>query len=101
MIFAHPNDFVISRSSDESIILGDIITNFFIQYFTDDQIFISITTPSSEKFEYFIDDFFANLFDDPTLTTFAYNTLERLDDSIHSYRRAFHLVMIGNSGSLA
>lgn len=103
LVLSSHNNFKIEQSvSDESVILGGIITNYLIKYFSDEQIFISFILESSQSNQMndFEEDFFENLFDDPVLTGFAYNILEKLDNEIHGHRSAFHLILIDNSKSL-
>lgn len=100
---ALPSVFEIEQSqSDESVVLGEIITNYLIKYLSEDQIFVSIILPPSEKDpRNFEDDLFANLFDDPTLTQFAHNTLDELDYTIRGHRNAFNIILIDDSKSLS
>lgn len=96
------HSFVIDQSAtDESVVLGEILTNYFIKYFSDEQIFISIILPPSKKAKnHFSSDFFVELFDDPALAEFAYSTLDRLDDSIRDHRRSFNLIITDDWNSL-
>lgn len=96
------NDFVIDPyAKDESVILGEILTNFFKKYLSDDQIFVSIILPPSQKVQnYFLSDFFVELFDDPALDEFSFSTLNKLDDFIHDHRRAFNLILTDDWDSL-
>lgn len=87
---------------DESVTLGEILTNFFIKYFSDEEIFMSIILPPSQKVDnHFLSDSFVELFDDPLLTKFAYNTLDKLDNSIRDHRRAFNLILTDDWNSLS
>lgn len=98
------DNFVIEQSvSDETVILGEIITNYLIKYFSDAQIFVSfILAPSqNNQMDGLEEDFFENLFDDPILTKFACNILDKLDMAIHDHRNAFHMILIDDSKSLA
>lgn len=95
-------NFVIEQSStDDSFILSEIITNFLLKYFSNEQIFISIVaSPSQESNGLFQSDFFENLFDDPALEEFPYNILQQLDDSVYDYRNAFNIILIDSHETL-
>lgn len=94
-------NFVIYQSiSDESVILGEIITNYLVKYFSDDRVFVSIIfAPLKKQRNHFKEDFLLNLFDDPALTKFDHNILDRLDTSTH-YRHSFNIILIDDSKSL-
>lgn len=94
-------NFVINQSiSDESVILGEIITNYLVKYFSDDRVFVSIIfAPLKTQRNHFKEDFLLNLFDDPALNKFDHDILDRLDTSIH-YRHAFNIILIDDSKSL-
>lgn len=88
--------------TEESVVLGEIITNYLIKYFSEDQIFVSIILTRSEKDQNnFEDDFFANLFDVPAMTEFAHNTLDKLDNTIRDHRNAFNIIIVDGSKSLS
>lgn len=93
-----PNKFGIQQSlTDDSFILSEILTNFLLKYFSDEQIFISIiVSPSQVSHSLFQSDFFENLFDEPALSEFPYNILEQLDESVDDHRNAFNLILIDN-----
>lgn len=100
---ALPSSFRIEQSeSDESVILGEIITNYLIKYCSEDEIFISIIfSPSERDQNNFEDDLFVNLFDDPALTEFAHNALDKLDNTIRDHRNAFNIIFVDSSKSLS
>lgn len=93
--------FAIDQTTKESVILGEILSNYFIKYLSDDKIFVSIILPPSKKTKtHFLGDFFEELFDNPALSKFAYNTLDKLDDSIRDRRQAFNLILTDDWDSL-
>lgn len=96
------NDIAIDQLwSVESGIFAKIISNFLKKYFSDGQIFVSIVFPSLEKEKHhFLQDLFANLFNDPTMEMFACNFLNKLDNSTHENRRTFNLILVDDSESL-
>lgn len=93
------DNFEVKQSDmDESVILGEIITNFLIKYFSDEKIFISIVLAPSNMNQYnFQGDLFVELFDDPTLTEFAASILDRLDNEVRDHRNAFNLIFVDDS----
>lgn len=102
------DDFEIEQpESDGSVVLSAIITNYLIKYLSEDQIFISIifSTDFNTAFEQdqpnFEHDFFVNLFDDQTLTEFAHNTLNNLDNTIRDHRNSFNIILIDSSKTLS
>ena len=88
-------------NTDESVILGEIITNYLIKYFSDKQIYVSIVLAPSkfDKFN-FQEDFFVNLFDNPQLTEFAFSNLDSLDNTVQDHRNAFNMIFVDDSESL-
>lgn len=96
------NDFEIEQSNtDESVILGEIITNYLIKYFSDEQIYVSIVLAPSNFDQFnFQEDLFVNLFDNPKLTEFASNTLDRLDNTVQDHRNTFNMILVDDSESL-
>lgn len=99
------NKFIIDQpKTDKSVVLGEILTNFLIKYFSDDQIFVSIIFTAAQELEleqkYFLNDLFQNLFDDPILTQFDHNAVEKLDHSIRGKRNSFNLILINVRESL-
>lgn len=100
---ALPSHFRIEQSdTEESVVLGEIITNYLIKYFSEDQIFVSIILlPSKKDRNNFEEDFFANLFDNPALTEFAHSTLNKLDNTIRGHRNAFNIIIVDGSESLS
>lgn len=92
------NNFDIEQSkSDESVILGEILTNFFIKYISDEQIFIAIILEPLQKEQNFQQDLFVNLFDNAALTKFAFSISYALDEVIRGHRNAFNLILIENT----
>ncbi|XP_055298675.1 uncharacterized protein LOC129566616, partial [Sitodiplosis mosellana] len=88
--------------SDESVILGEIISNYLIKYLSEDQIFVSIIfTPSERDQTNFENDFFVNLFDDPALTEFDHNVFNKLNDIIGDNRNAFNIILVDGSKRLS
>lgn len=88
-------------NTDDSVILGEIVTNYLIKYFRDEQIYVSIVLPPSKYDQFnFQEDLFVNLFDSPQLTEFASSTLERLDNTVQDHRNAFNMILIDDSESL-
>lgn len=82
---------------NDSAMLSEIIANFLTKYFSDANIFVSIITSPLEKWHgHFETDFFASLFDDPALTKFAHNFLNKLDTPVNGYRHAFNLILIAD-----
>lgn len=97
------NNFEITQSdTDKSVILGEIITHYLINYFSEEQIFIFIVLVASKIDQRnFFEDLFVNLFDDLEFTGFASSTFDRLDNAIHDHRNAFNLILADNSQSLS
>lgn len=99
------NNFEIKQpTTDESVILGEIITQFLIKYFSEGTTFVSIVLGPSKKCRcqcYFQEDFFNELFDHPLLTEFSHNVLDKIDKSALDKRNAFNLVLVEDCESLA
>lgn len=100
MTSAYKQNSIASQQTDGIDNLCDIIRNFFVQYFSDVQMFISIIFPPTEKIEHFMDELFVNLFADPSLNEFSHSTLHRLDNTIRENRYAFNLIIIDNCQAL-
>lgn len=103
ILFCHytiQNDFIVNQSSTrDTLVLSEIITKYLTKYFSNEQIFLSIVIPPSEKLEdYFESDFFLELFDN--LPKFEHNILDKLDTSIHQ-RHAFNLIMVDDCKTFA
>lgn len=90
-----------TRVGDNSVVLSSIISNFLIKYFGGERIFVSLILSSSRKEQYYFEeDFFNDLFDDPVLKEFAYNVLDKLDETIHTQRNAFNLIIVDDCQTL-
>lgn len=99
---SHDNFKIEQSDTDESVILGEIITNYLIKYFSDEQIFVSIVlAPSKTDQSDFQEDLFVNLFDNPQLTEFAASTSDGLDCEVRDRRNAFNLILVDDSKSLS
>lgn len=86
----------------EQLILAEIITNYLIKYFSDEQTFVSmILAPSEKDQQYFYEDFFKDLFDHPTLTEFPHNIQYHLDNAVRDHRSAFNIIFIDSSESIS
>lgn len=85
----------------DSFILSEIITNYLLTYFTNQEIYVSIILPPSSQGNesLFQADFFETFFDDAVLIEFAYNMLHRLDIKPR-LRVAFNLLLMDNRESL-
>lgn len=89
--------------TDDSVILGEVITNYLIRYFSEDSVFVSIVLGPSTKCRgdrHFHQDFFNELFDNPKLTEFSHNVLDKMDASALDRRNAFNLILVEDSNSL-
>lgn len=97
-----PENFEIEQSdTDESVILGEVITNYLIKYFSGVQMFVTIILgPSKIDQSNFQEDLFVNLFDDPQLAEFTSSTLDKLDNEVRDHRNAFNLILVDDSISL-
>lgn len=85
-------------SDDEIVMLRKIIDNYLTKYFGDNQVFVSIICPPSEKNQYnILDDFFANLSEESSIKTFDHNILSYLDSSARGNRDSFILILIDDS----
>lgn len=101
--FGLTGDFKIQQNEiSEQIILAEIITNYLIDYFSDEQIFLSmIIVPSERDQQYFHEDFFKDLFDHPTLTKFPHNILNYLDNRVRDHKSTFYMIFIDSSKSIS
>lgn len=91
---------VIKPSSNNSVILSEIIANYLKKYFRDAEIFVSIILSTSEKNQHFLDDFFIHFFNDPRMKMFSFNILDKLDRIIHENRHAFNIIFANDADSL-
>lgn len=87
------------REPFESVTLSKIIANYLIKYFGDEEMYISIVAPPSDKRVSFEEDFFRKFLHDVTLLKFGYNCLDKLDTS-RFRRNAFNLIFIDTHLSL-
>lgn len=98
---AHGNFKIEQSFTDESYILSEIMTNYLLKYFYNDRIFISIVfSPSRNNRNLFQSNFLENLFNEPALTEFQRNILNKLDESTDNHRNAFNLISIDDYESL-
>lgn len=89
-------------TTDESVVLGEIVTKFLIKYFSEETIFISVVLgPPKRCGFHFQDDFFNELFDNPTLAAFPHDVLDGIDQTALDKRNAFNLLVVEDSKSLA
>lgn len=97
-----PSHFQIEQLiTDESVVLGEIITNYLVKYFSSKQIYVAIVLAPSKYDQFnFQEDLFVNLFDDPQLSEFGSSNLDRLDNTIRKFRNAFNMILIDDSESL-
>lgn len=97
-----PSAFDINQSTTNgSIILKNILTNYLRKYFSDEKMFVSIIIPSVNKqWNTSEADFFDNLFNDSILTDFSYNVLDTLNGSVCDNKNAFNLILVDDIKSL-
>lgn len=84
--------------NDESVVLNQIITNFFTKYFSDDQIFVSIIIVPSKRDQN--RDFFYSLFNNQASAEFSYNILDKLHHTTHDNWNSLNLFVIDDSKQL-
>lgn len=95
------NELFVNRSAnDESTVLADIVSNFLIKYFKDDQIYLSIIPPFRNEESYFFDDFIFKLFENLALKNLPHSILHKLDGKVR-YKHSFFLIFISDNESLA
>lgn len=84
---------------DESVVLKQIITNFFTKYFSDDQIFVSLIILPSKRDQN--RDFFYSLFNNNQASAeFSYNILDKLHHTTQDNRNSLNLFVIDDSKQL-
>lgn len=99
----HPrSNFVFQESpSENSAVLSEILANYIVKYFGDEEIFLSIILGSSNnERNHFHTDLFYHLFDNPNLKEFPYNVLYSLGNVAGGKRSAFGLILIKDTDSL-
>lgn len=77
---------------DDSVMAGEVIRQFLGKYFKNDQIFISIISLPSKNWNKA--DFFINLPENQASSRFAYNILDKLDDTLRDNRHSFNLILV-------
>lgn len=97
------NSFPIERStSNNTIILGEIITNYIDNYFSEDVMFVSMISKTSKNNQSRVDEeFFNDLFSVLDQAEFAHNILDQLDNITYDNRKAFNLVVVNDSSVLS
>lgn len=97
------NNFEIKHSiSNDSVILGEIIANFLINYFSNDQIFVSILLPLTEGHQqYFQEDLFDHLFYHPELTECSFCILNKMHNTTGGYENTLNIILVNNSLTLS
>lgn len=80
--------------ADESVIVGKIITNYLLKYFSHEQICVSVIHPTSNKRNYFQNDIFDLLFDDSSSTERTYNILNHTGNINCNHRSTFNLIFV-------
>lgn len=97
------NDFENENSiSNDSVILGEIIANFLIKYFSNDQIFVSVLLPpSGGRQQYFQHDLFDHLFYHPGLTENSFCILDKVHTTTGGYEKILNIILVKNSSTLS
>lgn len=97
------NTFPIARSkANNTVILGEIITNYITDYFSEDKIFVSMISKLStnEQFQ-FEAEFFDDLFNVLDQADIAHNIRDQLNNITYDNRNAFNLIFIDNGHILS
>lgn len=97
------NTFPIERSkANNTIILGEIITNYINNYFSEDVMFVSmISKTSKNNHSHVEEEFFNDLFSVLDQAEFAHSILDQLENVTHDNRRAFNLIVVDDSSVLS
>lgn len=81
--------------------MGEIITNYINKYFSEDVIFVSMISKTSNDNQSHVDaEFFSDLFSVLDQAEFAHNILDELDNDTYGNRNAFNLIVVDDNISL-
>lgn len=93
--------FTIQKNIDQSAILSELIANYLIKYFDDEENFISIIIASSEVDQrYFQHNSLDLLFSQPKIREFSHNILSTIEISNRTERNIFNLIFVEGSKCL-
>lgn len=86
---------------DNSVVAGHILKNFFRKYFSDEQIFVSLTiSPPDRERNHMQDDLVTHLVINLTKAGFSYNILNKLGGNTRDNWKDFHLIVVDGSKQL-
>lgn len=97
------NSFPTEQSkANNTIILGEIITNYINNYFSEDEMFVSMISKTSRNNQSHVDEeFFNELFSVLDQAEFAHNLLDQLNNVTFDNRNAFNLIVVDDSSVLS
>lgn len=97
------DSFSIERpKANDTIMLGEIIINYIMNYFSEDVMFVSMIAKLSKSNQSHVNEEFINdLFSVLDQAEFAHNILDQLENVTHDNRNAFNLVVVDDSSILS
>lgn len=94
--------FPLENVSNKSVILSEIIAKYLTNYFSNEEIFVSIILSASKNDQIdFQKDFVIHLFENQLIKQFTHNILNRMDFEVRDHRNTINLILIDDSKSLA
>lgn len=90
-----------SKMHDETVILGEIISNYLFQYFNEEKVFVAIVTVSlNDHQKYLQSDLIRNLMSSPKIINFSFNVQNKVDQSRQGNKQVFNLIIADGITSL-